>query len=44
MFNLFFKKKGRSQLNDWEVDLMLNTFKLLGNDYICLKSKLKMAS
>ena len=33
MFNLFFKKKGRSQLNDWEVDLMLNTFKLLGNNY-----------
>lgn len=33
MFNLFFKKKGRSQLNDWEVDLMLNTFKLLGSDY-----------
>ena len=33
MFNLFFKKKSRSQLNDWEVDLMLNTFKLLGSDY-----------
>ncbi|TRX35407.1 hypothetical protein [Flavobacterium restrictum] len=33
MFNLFFKKKSRSQLNDWEVDLMLNTFKLLGRDY-----------
>jgi len=33
MFNLFFKKKDRSQLNYWEVDLMINTFKLLGSDY-----------
>lgn len=41
MFNLFFKKKGRSQLNDWEVDLMLNTFKLLGNDYYMFEKQVE---
>lgn len=41
MFNLFFKKKSRSQLNDWEVDLMLNTFKLLGNDYYMFEKQVE---